>query len=133
MFDAEFLIFCAGKSSDNRGNISLHGIFDKIYFSNFPGRHTPFIVVAQLRASRPVINKQIHFRLVTELDDKEVASQKIDVPVTVEKDYGFGFEIDFSQFVFPEAGKYSVKLFDDSKLLISRSLQVRSANELVEK
>jgi hypothetical protein len=133
MFEAEFLIFCAGKSSDTRNNISLHGIFDRLYMSSFPGRHTPFLAIAKIRAKKAAIDAQIKVKIVTELANEEIGKQELSIPVTIEKDNGFGFDIDYSNFVFPKAGKYFIKLYLDDKLVVTRMLDVRSADELTEK
>jgi hypothetical protein len=133
MFEAEFLIFCAGKSSDARNNISLHGIFDRLYLGSFPGRHTPFLAVAKIRAKKAVINAQVKVKIVTELNKEEISKQELTIPVTVEKDNGFGFEIDFSNFIIPKSGKYFIKLYLDDKLVVTRMFDVRSSEELTEK
>jgi len=133
MYEAQFLIFCAGKSADDRGNISLHGIFDRLWVVGFPASHTPFLAVAQIKAKKAVTNGQLNVSIVVEREGTQISKQDLVVPVTVEKDFGFGFEINFSPFVFPEAGNYFFKLYINDKLLITRSLMVRPVSELQEK
>lgn len=133
MFEGEYLIFCAGKSADDNGNISLHGIFDVIYAEKFPVQHRPFIVAYNLRAVEAVINKQVHMKIVVELDGKELNRVDIDGAFMVEKGANLVPSFDVSRFVFPAAGTYDIKLFVDEKLLLSRPLRMRDSSELTEK
>lgn len=130
MYEAQFLIFCAGKSADTRGNISLHGIFDRLWLAEFPSRYTPFLAVAQIKAKKAAIKAKLNVSIVIERANKQISKQDVVLPVTVEKNFGFGFEIDFGGYVFEEPGDYYFKLYIDEKLLISRSLMVRPATEL---
>lgn len=132
MFDPEYMIFCAGKSADDNGNISLHGIFDRIFAREFPVRHTPFLLTVRLRAKRALVNKELGARIVIEREGQEVGSQSIKLPVTVEKDNAIVLDIDLQGFVFPESGRYMFSLYIEDKLMLSRPLKVQDAAELVE-
>lgn len=133
MFEAEYLIFCAGKSADDNGNISLHGIFDVIYAEKFPVQHRPFIVAFNLRAIKAVIKKQMTMKIVVELDGRELNRVDIDGTFMVEKGANMVPSLDVSRFVFPAPGTYNITLYVDDKLLLSRPLRLRDASELTEK
>ncbi len=133
MFEAEYLIYCAGRSSDENGNVSLHGIFDVIFAQKFPVQHRPFIVVFNLRAARAVIKQQLTMKVTLELSGKEVNRVDIEGEFTVEKGANMTPGVDISQFVFPEPGNYHVKLYVQDKLLMTRPLRMRDAAELAEK
>lgn len=133
MFEAEYLLYCAGKSTDERGNLTLHSIFDRIYFERFPGQQKPFQISFRLRAKRAVINKHLKFQIIAELDDKELNRLDGEGDFTVEKDNGLSLTLDVSQFVFPKPGNYMVKLTVNNTTLMARSLSVRSTSDLIEK
>lgn len=133
MFEAEYLIYCAGKSADENGNISLHGIFDVIFAAQFPTHHQPFIIVFNLRATKAIIKKQLTMKLTVELDGKEVNRVEADGEFTVEQGANMTPGINVSQFVFPKPGNYQVKLYVEDRLLITRPLRLRDAAELIEK
>lgn len=132
MFDPEYMIFCAGKSADDNGNISLHGIFDRVFVREFPVRHSPFLLTARLRAKKAIVNQELSAKLVIDREGIEAGSQTIKLPVTVEKDNAIVLDIDLQGFVFPEAGRYSFNLYIEDKLMLSRPIRLQNADELVE-
>ncbi len=133
MFEAEYLLFCAGKSTDDRGNLTLHSIFDRVYFERFPGQQKPFYISFRLRAKSAIISEHLKIKLLSERDKKEESRLAGEGDFTVEKDNGLSLTFDVSQFVFPKSGNYTMKLYVNEKLLMSRVLSVRSASDLIEK
>lgn len=133
MFETDYMLFCAAKSANPNGNFSLHEIFDGIFASQFPARHTPFLVTAQLRAKKAVVDKDLQVRLDIELRAKQVSTSSIVAHVTTEKGNSISFDIDLSAWVIPEAGDYQFKLYIDDKLYNTRLLRVRNSDDFVEK
>ena len=132
MFEAEYLLFCAGKSSDERGNLTIHSIFDRIYFDRFPAQQKPFQISFRLRAMKAVVNKKVKLKIISEQQGNEESRLEGEGDFTVEKDNGLSLTFDVSSFIFPKPGVYNLKLFADNKLLMTRALQVRSSTELQE-
>ncbi len=132
MFEAEYLLFCAGNSTGENGTLSLHGIFDRIYASDFPTNQSPFIIVFKLRAKKAIVNEHLRLKITVESEKSEVNKLDIEGDFTIEKNNSLVPTFDVSQFVFPKAGSYDINLYVNDKLLISRSLFLHSANELSE-
>jgi hypothetical protein len=132
MLDAEYLLFCAGKSVDDNGNLSLHGIFDRLYVRQFPTSHHPFKAVCKLSAKKAVVEKELAMRVTLNLKNKELAAIEGVIKTTVEKGNALVPDIDLAQFVFPEPGVYTLSVSLDEKQLISRDLQVFAVDELTE-
>jgi hypothetical protein len=130
--EAEYLLFCAGKSTDENGNLSLHGIFETIYATNFPTQHKPFNIVFRLKAQKAVVNQNIKIKILIEKNDEEVSKLEAEAKVTIEKDSGLVPSFDVSQFVFPGPGIYDVTVYVDGKSMITRQLYIHSTADLVE-
>lgn len=133
MLQAEYLLFCAGKAADENGNLSLHGIFDRVFSRQFPTSHTPFRAVFKLSAVKAVVDKELALKITLNVDGEEVAEMSGNLKTTIEKGNALVPDVDLSQFVFPKPGNYTVKLFLDNKLLIERDIQVTAIDDLVEK
>ena len=133
MFTAEYLLFCAGKAVDENANLSLHGIFDRLYAESFPAQHRPFKAVFKLTATKPVIDKEVALKIVLSLDDEEMSVFEGQIKVMVEQGNALVPDVDLSQFVFPHAGNYAISLFVDNIKLIERHLLVGGIDSIVEK
>ena len=133
MFNAEYLLFCAGKAVDENGNLSLHGIFDRLYAESFPAQHRPFKAVFKLTAIKPVLDKHVNLKIILHLEDKEISVFQGDLHTTIEKGNALVPDADLSQFVFPTAGTYKVSLYVNDRKLIERNLLVAAIDALVEK
>jgi hypothetical protein len=134
MFEAEYLLFCESKAVDERGRLSLINIFDTIYAPTFPAGHPQLRAIIKLTAkNKSIVSKDIAIKITTNLKAKEISGLEAKNKVTVEKGNSLVTDLDLSQFGFPEPGSYDVKLFVDDKLLLTRSLKIRDANELSEK
>ena len=133
MLNAEYLIFCARKTEDQNGNVSLHDIFDRVIAADFPAHHSPFMAITRLRATQALINRELQVKLAVELDGTVLSDQENPMTVMVEKDNYISLDVDFSQLVFPSAGTYQFKLYVDGKLLITRVLHVQAASDFIEK
>jgi hypothetical protein len=133
MFTAEYLLFCAGKAADENGNLSLHGIFDRLFAREFPTAHRPFKGVFKLTANEPVVDKELTLKITLSIDGEEVAEMGGNLKTTVEKGNALVPDVDLSEFVFPRPGNYTVKLFINDKMLIERGIQAIAMDQLVEK
>lgn len=133
MVEAEYLLFCAGKAADENGNLSLHGIFDRLYAHEFPAAHRPFKAVFKLTALKPVVDKTLAMRITLNLKNTELVAMEGEIKTTIEKGNAIVPDVDLSQFVFPEPGTYTLKLFVDEKLLIERGLEAIAVEALTEK
>lgn len=133
MFNAEYLLFCAGKAVDEHANLSLHGIFDRLYAASFPVQHRPFKAVFKLTAVKPVIDTVVNLKISLNLNDKQMATFEGQVNATVEQGNALVPDVDLSEFVFPSAGNYTVTLHVNDKKLIERQLLVASIESVVEK
>ncbi len=133
MFKAEYLLFCAGKAVDENANLSLHGIFDRLYAESFPAQHRPFKAVFKLTAAKPVIDKELALKIVLSLDNEEISIFEGQIKVTVEQGNALVPDVDLSQFVFPRAGNYVISLRIDNNKLMDRNLLVAAIDSLVEK
>ena len=133
MFEAEYMVFCESKAIDEKGRLSLINIFDKIYANDFPAAHPQLKVVTKLSATKKaVLNKEIAVKLITSLGDKEIAKIEGTMKVTIEKGNSIVQDFELNQFVFPEAGDYTIRLEIENLPLISRTLKLRNASELTE-
>lgn len=132
MLEAEYLLFCAGKATDERGTLSLHGIFDRIYATSFPAQQSPFLIVFKLKAKKAIVNQHLKIKVAIEDNDEEVNKLDIEGDFTIEKNNSLVPSFDVGQFIFPKATDYQVRLYVNDKLLISRNLFVHSADELTE-
>lgn len=133
MFTAEYLLFCAGKSVDENGNLSLHGIFDRLYAESFPAQHRPFKAVFKLTAKSPVIEKTIKLKIALTLENEEMAVFEGQLKVVIEQGNAVVPDVDLGQFVFPRAGNYAIALFVDGKKMIERTLLATAIDSLREK
>jgi hypothetical protein len=132
MLEAEYLLFCESKAVDDRNRLSLISIFDTIYAQDFPAAHPQIRAVFKLTATKPVINKTIAFTMTFTRGDEEIGKFTGEFPATIEKGNSVVPDLDLSRVAFPAADDYAVKLFIDDKLIITRTIKVRSVSELTE-
>lgn len=133
MFEAEYLLFCESKGTDDRNRLSLINIFDTIFAQSFPASHPQIRAVFKLTAqTKPVINKTLAFKMLFMLGGEEIGKFEGEFPATIEKDNSMVPDLDLSPMVFPRAGNYDVQLYINDKLLLTRPLKVRSAKDLTE-
>jgi hypothetical protein len=121
MVDVEYMHVCDYAFSAQGGKPSVIGIFETIQGGSFPITHPHMCIAVQLRA-------QPHARVpvVVELakPNGEVLG-RIDGEVPASSEGGCFIHLTMVNMVFPEAGRYAVKVSSEGRPLASQSIRVQ--------
>lgn len=127
MLVCRYLLLCEYVSTGPRGQVTIHGMFNRINAIDFPASQEPLALTIEVTAlRRAVANEELVIQIVA-LDDSHEQAILKSKPFRVGIDVGrtIAMTLCLGRTIFDEPGDYRVKLVADDRPLIFRDLTVR--------
>jgi len=132
-FKLEYLHIADGASIDQRGKLSIYGIFEKVNLRKIPGKLLKFVITGSVFFKKSV-GENINFKIkILDSEKKELRIKPISIKVPInekasKKGGKIGFTVEIGNLEFKMPGKHQIVVYANKEkvgikeMIIERSL-----------